>query len=611
MPADFEISPLIPEIPREVPVPVQPSAPPAQPPVAEPPSMPKGKTNNLLRWLMIAAAVLFVGAVASLFFGGNSFSASGVTLTLTTSDRATSGDEVTYTVTYRNETKTQLQNLSFRLFYPSGSIVLKDNEPTTPDSEGFTVDTLAPGAQETRDFKAFLVGDKGSIETAKVQLVFQAGTLRSSFQKEATASTTITTLPVTLTLVAPPTIVSGQTIQYILDVRNDTANDLSDLKLQLAFPDGFTAQTTQPQPDEANYVWDLSTLKAGRGTRITVSGPLTGNEQEAKTVTATLRRNLNGQYVDYVRTDASTTISSPLLSVTLAPNGNRDYVAFPGDTLRYTVTYRNTSRFTFLGLSLRVTLEGDMYDTGGIRVDNGFFEDSTKSVVYDSSGIPALAQLPPGQSGTVTFSVPLKAGFTGGAGAKTSFVKATARLSTPNVPPGMDASEVAVSDSVTTKIGTQPSFGESILYDGGAGTGPIPPKVGQTTTYTVRWQLTDPSNDVSNAKVMATLPPGVSFVSGVAVNGGSAPAFDRNRNTVTWTIGTLPFGTGIGTPKYEATFVVSITPSSNQVGSSVALVSGASLTGTDSFTGNSVQVSAHDMTTDNVDGHANDGRVTQ
>ena len=611
MPVDFEISPLIEQVPREIPAPAQPPVLPTQPPATPPVVMPKNKTHNLLRWLIIAAAVLFVGAIASLFFGGNSFSAGGVTLTLESSDRVVSGDEITYTVRFRNDTKVALSSLSFRLFYPTGSIVLKDGKPTTPDSEGFIVDSLAPGKEDTREFRAFIVGDKGSIETAKVQLVFQAGTLKSSFQKEATVSTTITALPVTLTLVAPPTVVSGQSIQYILDARNDSANDLSDLKLQLAFPDGFTVQSTQPQADEANYIWDLASLKAGKGTRITVSGPLTGNEQEAKTVTATLRRNLNGQYVDYVRTDASTTISSPLLSVSLAPNGNRDYVAILGDSLRYSVTYKNASRYTFLGLTLRITLEGAMYDTAGIRADSGFFEDATKTVVYDSSGVPALAQLPPGQSGTVTFTVPLKAGFTGGAGAQTSFVKASASLSTPNVPPGVDSSEVAATDSVTTKIGTQPSFSETILYDGGLGSGPIPPTAGQTTSYTIRWQLTNPSNNINNAKITATLPPGVSFGTGVAVNGGAAPAFDRNHNTVTWTIGSLPFGAGVGTPKYEATFTISITPSSNQIGSSAALVSGVVLTGTDAFTGNSVQVSVHDMTTDGVDNHSNDGRVTQ
>ncbi|HTP57088.1 MAG TPA: hypothetical protein VMJ72_02330 [Candidatus Paceibacterota bacterium] len=573
--------------------------------------MPKNHRNRLLRWLMIVAAVLFVAAVASLFFGGNSFSPNNVTLTLATSDRATSGDELTYTVTYRNDTKVQLTNLSFRMFYPAGSIVLVNGQPTTPDSEGFTVDSLAPGQEGSHDFKAFIVGDKGSIEAAHVHLVFQAGTLTSSFEKDAQASTTITALPVTLTLVAPPTIVSGQTIQYILDMRNDSSADLSDMKIQLTYPDGFTVQQAQPTADSGNGEWDIASLKMGAGKRITVSGTLTGNEQEAKTVTATLQRNLNGQYVDYVRTDASTTISSPMLSVDIVPNGSRDYVAFPGDSLRYVISYSNGSRFTLLGLSLAVTLEGDMYDTSRLQLTNGSYNDATKTITFDSSGVPAFAQLPPGQSGSINFTVPLKAGFTGGAGTKTSYVKATANLMTPNIPPGVDASEVSATDSVTTKIGTQPSFDESVLYDNGSGTGPIPPKVGQATTYTVHWQLTNPSNDVTGAKVSATLPPGVSFVSAGTVAGGSAPVFDHNRNTVTWTIGTLPYGTGVGIPQYTANFTISITPSSNQLGSSVGLVSGATFSGTDSFTGGAVQVPFHDMTTDDVDNHPDDGRVTQ
>jgi hypothetical protein len=569
------------------------------------------KSNQLLKWLILVAAGLFVLTVGALWWGGSSFSDKDVVLLVEAPSSVTSGDEITYKITYTNNTKLPLSEMSFRLFYPTGSIVMKDGKPTTPESEGFVVDRLEPGKTQTTEIKVFMVGDKGSIRTAKLNLIFKAGTLRSSFQKEVTASTTITSLPVTLTLVAPPTTVSGQPVQYLLDVRNDSSEDLSDLKLTLTYPEGFTASTMRPDPSSGNAVWSLATLAAGEGKRITINGVVSGNERETKTVTAVLQRNLNGQYVDFVRTEAFTVISSPLLSVTVMPSGGREYVSFPGDTLRYTVTYTNNSRFTLIGMLLGVKLEGEMYDTGRLQSRQGFYDDASHTILYDPAGVPDFAALSPGRTGTLEFNVPLKAGISGTAigGAQSFYVKATARFSTTNVPTGVDSDEVFALDSVITKIGAQPSLAQAVLYDDPYGSGPFPPTVGSETTLTIRWQLTNPGNDVRGGVVVGNLPPGVTFKGNATATNGTAPVYDGVTKKVTWTVGSIPFATGNGAPRYEATFQVALTPSANQTNTTPKLLTGGILTGTDGFTGQAVEATARDVTTDNVENHLNEGRV--
>jgi hypothetical protein len=260
---------------------------------------------------------------------------------------------------------------------------------------------------------------------------------------------------------------------------------------------------------------------------------------------------------------------------------------------------------------LTVKLEGAMYDFAGLDASEGSFNDNTGTITYDSSGVPAFSNLRPNQTGTLIFTVPLKAGLTGSTGASTFFVKATARMSTTNLPSGLDGNEIFAQDSVVTKISSQPSFTESILYDNGAGSGPLPPKVGQTTTLTVRWQLSNPGSDVRNSVVTATLPPGVSWAANATSTLGSPPTFTQSSNKVTWNIGTLPYGTGNGTPRAQGQFQISFTPSSNQVGQSVPLVTGTTFIGTDSFTGQPVQLHLRDYTTDDIDGHSGQGQVAQ
>jgi uncharacterized repeat protein (TIGR01451 family) len=568
-------------------------------------------STRLLKLLILVAAGLFIITVASLWLGSNSFSDKGVTLSIDGPASVSSGDEVTYTIKYSNTTSVALTNMSFRLFYPDGTIVLKDGKPTNPESEGFAVDQLSPGQSGQKEFKVFIIGDKGAIKTAKINLIFSAGTLKSSFTKEASIATTISTLPVNMTLVAPPTAVAGQVVQYILDVRNDSQVDLTNLKVLFTYPDGFVVQKMDPLPDEGNTTWNLDSLKVNEGKRFTISGMLPGNERETKTVKVVLQHELNGQYVDYVSSDAFTMISSPLLSIRLVPNDNRDYVSFAGDSLKYTLTYTNNSQYTFLGLLLGVKLEGDMYNFASLRVEKGFFDSTNNIVDFDSSGVPEFASLRPGQTGKLTFTVPLKPGLTGGSGAKNFFVKATARLSTTNVPSGVEGSEVFSLDSVITKISSQPTLTGIIAYDNGEGSGAMPPKVGQETVLTVHWQLANPGNDVRNSVVSATLPPGVTFKDLSSATNGTAPVFDRTTNKVSWNLGLLPFGTGTGVPKYEAKFQISIRPSSNQVGQLISLVNGAALNGTDGFTDQAIQVRLRDTTTADVENHADDARVTQ
>ncbi len=614
MPADFEISPLItpPESQTTTPAPplfspAQPVSPPAP---ASPPPMAR-KSNKTLKTFILIAAGLFVVTIGALWWGGSSFSDKDIVLTLEAPSAVTSGDEITYKITYKNNTKLVLTKMSFRLFYPTGSIVLDDGNPTTPESEGFTVERLNPGETQTKEVKVFLVGDKGTIQTARLNLIFNAGSLRSAFQKEVTASTTITALPVTLTLVAPPTTVTGQPVQYLVDFRNDSEVDLSDLKLVMTYPDGFTVQTMRPDASTGNTMWSVPTLDINQGKRITVTGILSGDERTTKTVTAVLQRNLNGQYVDYVRTEAFTVISSPLLSVTIAPSTGREYVSFPGDTLRYIVTYANNSRFTLLGTSLTVKLEGDMYDISRLQAPQGSLNDATRTIEFTSAGVPDFSALPPGKSGRIEFSIPLKPGLSGSTigGSQSFYVKATSRFSTMNIPSGIDSDEIFALDSVITKIGSQPTLSQAILYDAPFGSGPYPPQVGAETVFTVRWQITNPGNDVRNGVVTASLPPGVTFKGNASTANGSAPLFNATTKTVTWSVGTVPFGTGSGIPRYEAIFQIAITPSSNQQGSSPKLVTSAVLNGTDGFTNQAVQSSARDVTTDSVENHSGEGRV--
>lgn len=569
--------------------------------------------NQLLKWLVLLALLLAIVSFLSFWFGSPSFSESGVRLDIEGPTQVTVGDEVVYKLKYSNTTKLDLSNMRFKFTYPDSSVVLKDGIVSTNLSETFTIDQLSPGQEEVKEFKAFLVGDRGNIKTAKVELSYRAGDLRTAFEKTTSVSTTIIGLPVALTLAAPPNSVPGQSISYVLDYRNETSDDIYDLRFEFDYPEGFSVQKLTPTPSTGNYVWNVPVLKKSSGGRISITGPLSGKEGETKNVSVVLKRKIGEQYVDYEKAETSSTIASSLLSTEILVNDSTDYSAFAGDDLNYTVKYSNSSNYNLVGVNLTVKLEGEMYDISSLDTKGGYYDNSNGTILWNASSVPDFSNLSPNKKGQISFRVKLKNSIPSGAtGSKNLFVRASARLSTPNVPPNVAGDEIFAESNLVTKISTQPTLKQVVYYNDSAfgSSGPLPPEVGKETSLTIHWQITNPGNDMSGVKISGILPAGVIWKNIVSVGSGqSEPIYNKNTSEVVWNLGVLPQGVGVIGAKYEASFQVTIKPSLNQKGSTILLVKDSKLSGIDSFTRQNIIVPVRDITTNDMVDRPSEGIV--
>lgn len=568
------------------------------PPMSKPTSH---MSRKVLFWSTITAGALGIISVLLFFFGGSSFTESGVILTMTGPNQASVGDEVVYKVHYQNNTKTALRNLKLSFTYPQSSAVLVDGQIVTNNGNVQTVDEpdLASGASKDEEFHSFLVGDKGNIKVAIVKLEFNAGDLRSTFEKSAQLSTTISDVPISLTFVGPPTAVSGQAVTYLLDYRNQSADDISGLQLTLAYPDGFKVTKVSPGATAGNTIWSVPLVKKGLGARITIQGTLTGRQGDSKAFNVSLQRNINGTYVDYEKTNVTTVISSPLLNIDTTVNGSADYISHAGDTLLYSIQYTNASNFTFSGLTLTAKLAGSMYDFSSLSTHGGFYDSSTGTINWNSTVVPAFDSLTPRATGIIVFSIKLKS--MGGSGSSNTLAHATITLATDNVPDAVNVDKISVSDDLLTKITSQPTFTQKMYYNDASfgSSGPMPPQAGKSTTFTIHWIVTNPGNDLSSAKIVGTLPQGVTWKNVVSVGSGQAqPTFNRNTSQIVWNIGTLPYGIGTsGTSAYELVFQVGVTPSPTQIGQAIPVITNTTLSGVDSFTQQNIGVSNLDLNT--------------
>jgi len=503
--------------------------------------------------------------------------------------------------------------MTFKFTYPDDSVVLKDGIVSNNLSETFTVDQLSPGQSAEKDFKAFLVGDRGNIKTIKAELSYQAGDLKTVFQKNTSVSTTIIGLPISLTLSAPPNSVPGQAVNYVLDYRNESSNDIYDLRFEFDYPDGFSVQKTTPLPNEGNYVWVVPVLKKGNGGRISITGPLNGKEGENKNVSVVLKRKIGSQYVNYEKAENSSVIANTLLDTSISVNDSSDYSAFAGDDLNYVIKYSNNSNYNLIGINLTLKLEGEMYDIASLDTKGGYYDNSNSTILWNASSVPDFANLAPNKNGQIFFRIKLKSSIPSGtSGSKNIFVRASARLSTPNVPSGISGDEIFSESSLVTKISTQPTLKQIAYYNDTAfgSAGPLPLEAGKETSFTVHWQITNPGNDMSGVRISGILPAGVIWKNVVSVGSGQPETtFNSNTSEITWNLGVLPQGVGVTGAKYEASFQVSVKPSTNQKGSPIFLTKDSKLSGTDTFTKQNIIVSTSDISTNDLVDRPGEGQV--
>lgn len=581
----------------------------------QPQSEPKRSVFNLLkdkmniRYIAVGLGLILLVAIIFFLMGRGSFSESRVELKIEGPAEISSGDLIEYKISYKNDNKISLGEVKLVFFYPPDSVVVKNGAPTVTTNEVFELGKVDSNGSGEKILPTYTIGDRGNIKNARAVLTYRPKSVSSVLEKTANLNITITNLAVPATLVAPPTVINGQNTGYLVDYRNQSNQDLTNLRFRMRYPDGFKANRYSPQPtsrEGGQDIWDVKLLKQDEGSRITIEGTLNGRERESKTAVVVLQREITTEagkfYLDFQKSEASSVIATPLLSVDTSVNGSRGYTAHLSDTFRYRINFSNNTNFEIGNLSLSAKLDGAMYDFASVRTE-GFFDSRLNTTFWNGSTVPELNNLRPNQSGFVEFEVRLKSNFSGAPGARESFVKINVHLETPNVPAEIALDKLTADDDLVTRISSAPTLSQSIRINDpewGA-SGPYSPRVDQKTIFTINWKLVNPASDISLAKITVTLAPGVLWESRTRVNGSQPqPAYNSQQKTVTWDFANLPGGVGVSFPAYETFFQISIIPSVNQAGGPVDLLRNVRFEGTDIFTKEKIARTVQDVNTGGV-----------
>lgn len=531
--------------------------------------------NEIFVFFVILA--ILAGVVGFLNWQKNSYSKEVLKLEILGPSEVTLSQETEYIVKYKNNGNFRLENPE--LIFEPPEYAIKDGKIFEREILGKEKlgEAIYPGQEQSFPFKMLLLGKEGETKIIKASLSYQPKNLKAKYESSTSFTTTIKSVPITFEFDLPSKIESGKDFRFKINYFSNVDYVLRDLRVQVEYPFGF--EFIESLPKSIENEWGIPVLNKSQGGRIEVLGKILGEIGEAKIFKSKLGILKGGAFILLKEAEKGVEIIKPLIYLRQEINGNPKYVSLPGDWLHYEIYFKNIGDEDLNNLFMISRLEGEAFDFQTIKSELGDFEPGDNSIVFDWRRVPRLQYLTPTEEGKVDFWIKLKDDF---GNVKNPILRNKIFIS-------QAKEEFITKISSKLEISQKGYFQDEVFGN----SGPIPPKVGEPTTFTIIWSVKNYYSDVKDVKVKAILPRNVELTGKIFPEEEvSKFAFDSQSREIVWSVGDLERGVGISTSTLTIAFQVAFTPNESQRGQTPEIIGQAKIEGLDSWTETNLQASA-------------------
>ncbi len=555
------------------------------------------------------AVVFFVGAFGVSFFiffgGSNIVSSNNVGISVLGPVSVGGGETLPIEISITNQNNTALESADLLIEYPEGTRDALDlNAPLKRYREA--IGSVSKGQLVVKKVSAVLFGEENEVKDIDISVEYRVAGSNVILSKKRRYNVVISSSPVSVTVVSVKEINSNQEISINVDVVSNSTALIQKLALSASYPFGFSFTSSEPTASWGGSFWQLGDLRPGGKKRVVIKGKIAGQEGDDRTFQFTVGtespKNENVLGINFLTVPQKITVRRPFVGIDLALDGDSasdPYIAKVGKTVRVDISVINNLATKITDVKISATPSGDILDLSTVSAGGGFFRASDNTILWDQTLRNVLGVINPGESALVGFSFATLPG-------ERLLSQLNREINLAVTVNGKSLNESGVSQNVSysvskkVKVASAIGFsGRSLYYSGSfKNYGPIPPKVGEETSYTVVWSLTNSLNDVGNVKISAVLPSYVKWLGAVSPSDEQI-TYNPVGGQVIWEAGDLKAGTGFSESPKEVSFQVAIVPGLSQVGISPELVSSATVTGEDKSAGVSLGVNGRaSLTTD-------------
>lgn len=543
---------------------------------------------GLVSFLLIVMAVLvFIGRRSLLF------DPAAVEVKLTGPKVTKTGEQVTFTVQYDNPNWVGLAASELTITYPETfHLANADGWQVSRRQATRKLDPLGGRDHGQLMFTGNFQSFNQTSALLSASLRYGPEGLSSQDEKRSEWGVELERSLVSLTVNGPPSVVSGQGVEYVIEYQNDGEEILENGAILLEYPEGFTPTAFDPKPKREEKLWSIGSLQRGMRGAISIKGVVMGQTGDSKRMVARLGKEQgDGQFQTLVETNKVTQVLAPPLSLDFSAGDSM--VVKSGQSISFRLGFRNEGSFGLRDLVATIQLDNTLLDIGALNAPKGSrYSADTHELVLKAAEVPSLRSLEPGQTGEVSFSVPLRKDLVE-RGMHEVSLRVIASLDSPDLPHAVNTESLIAQKEVSLKVQTEATGAvNGYFYDDTyPNTGPIPPQIGAETTYTLYLSTGSTLNSLSDGKFVVHFPTLVRFL-GVVAGDSSAVSFNERTGELVWKTGTIAYGT-----TKTIAIRIGVTPPPNTAGKEIEIVNRADFSAKDTFTGVDLDVALPKKTT--------------
>jgi hypothetical protein len=563
------------------------------------------KTNKTLGFFVFMFVFFFfVGAAfytyISIIKGTNTISTNKIDIKITGPVSVKSGEVSDFIVDITNNNTSDLILSDLIIQYPSGSRSPIDrNQDLT--YERISVGTIKPGETVRQKNSVVFFGEQNVKKNITYSYEFNINDSATIFKTEKDIGVFIAGSPINVVVSNVKEINNNQELTFDINLSSNTEEILENIQLLIEYPFGYRLLESTPKPISNNNTWSFDSISSLSSTTIKLKGKFLGEVNVDKNFRFILgiEDPKTKEMLTVLSTqDNQVAIRKPFVTTQLliegdsAENKSVEY----DQNLKIDLSVGNSLSNNITDVVVEVLLGGVLIDRRSVNSSDGFYDSARDIIFWDKSLNNRLVSIPPGESREMSFNIRTIP-------SDDSLIK-TLRRATSDLTVNVKAQRlgenrvpeiIVASTKKQLRLKTDVLFVSNLSYVKGL----YSPEVNKETTFRYTGNISNTANTIKDVNFIAKLPPNSVWKN---VYGPNIPPasikYNQSTREISISLGDIEAGAGIDKAIKEFYFDIGFTPTLTQTGQTSVTIMDPTITATDSFTGERMQLKNNSMTTD-------------
>lgn len=611
------------------------------------------KKRGLVYWVfsIIITVAIFAGAGYGFYYYiiNSGSDAMAIDLEIKSEENILAGEEFFYEIDCHNSSRVKMTNVILELIYSENFIFLDSLPQSDRKNSVWNLNDIYAGKTTKIKVKGKIIDKKHSDSTLIAKITYTPENFSSEFKKEKIFTTIIQDIGINMNFEYPSSVLIGQEneINIVLNTEDDNfinkfrliAESTKNVKVSNLEVVNIDKETPILFLEKVGgNVWDISGITSEQE-NIIIKYKINEKVVDQEEIFLRFEQMFSlpkEQHLQYENIEQETKnvdkyfvffeekiiveVMKSDLNLTLLVNGSKNDKPIDfGEKLSYSIVYANKGETIMKDIVIMVVLSGDFLDWTTLE-DNKNAKEKGNTLTWSKEEIPELEELDKNQEGIIDFSIYVKK-FVEFDFDNNYIIKSYSQFNVKHSDDN-DINESQAKDdiekndnrsnTIINKINSDLLLKQKVMYFNDdnipVGSGPLPPKVGETTSYKVYWTVSNNLHELTDVNIEVKLPSYISWGDKGRTSVGGI-RYEQDEHKVIWQIGRLP----LSVYKVDGEFSINFIPSDSDRDKIMVLLPASIVKAIDNETKGNIERLASPKTTkledDSIAGINNDGMV--